>query len=351
MDLNLKPAETFRGDFSARNSDAAILRFPFPFHEDKYMYAVNIEPHLRGGPTAAYDAVFDLDEHYIGECADRALTLLDDPLRCQVLPHMAEAEWDTLELLMESLALDYPAQFTLAKNGAAWHWINHPLGIDQKFTFGDAATLPYPPFEYITRQVQGDFTLQDQREQNLFMDGGMVTSQADWSLNFDLGMSFHEWHGPVPLAHETGVFDRALAYLLRLQLGRPVRRLNWTLTVNPRLDTSPENYPLWGPDKATITPENVGEKLCLRVELQTLTRLPRSNAILFGVRGYLIRLEELVRVEKWGKRLHRVLRDLHPDIIAYKGMPRYRQIIVDYLSAFDDGGATSPGTAPEQACL
>jgi hypothetical protein len=351
MNIVLKPAETFRGDFSARNSDAAILRFPFPFHEDKYMYAVNIEPHVRGGPTAAYDAVFDLDEHYIGECEDRALTLIDDPLRCQVLSHMMDAEWDTLELLMDNLAQDYPTLFSLTKNGASWRWVNHPLQIDQSFTFGDVDTLPCPPFEYITRQVQGDFTIQDQRDDNLFMDGGMVTSQADWSLNFDLGMSFHEWHGPVPVAHETGVFDRALAYLLRLQLGKPVRRLNWTLTVNPRLDTSPENYPLWGPDKATITPANVGAKMCLRVELQTLTRLPRSNAILFGIRGYLIRLEELVRVKKWGARLHRVLRDLHPEIAEYKGTSRYRQIIVDYLAGFDDGSALNLGTAPEQASL
>ena len=27
----------------------------------------------------------------------------------------------------------------------------------------------------------------------------MVTAQADWSLDFDIGMSFFEWHGPVPL--------------------------------------------------------------------------------------------------------------------------------------------------------
>jgi hypothetical protein len=334
-----------------RNSDEAILRFPFPFPEDVYMYAVNMEPHVRGGPTAAYDAVFDLDEHYLGDMQDRALVLIDDPLRCQVLPHMMDAEWDTLELLMENLAQDYPHLFTLTKNGAEWRWVNRPMNIDDTFIFGRADTLPYPPFEYITRQVQGDFTIQDQRDDNLFMDGGMVTSQADWSLNFDLGMAFHEWHGPVPVAHEIGVFDRALKYLLRLQYGKPVRRLNWTLTVNPRLDTSPENYPLWGPDKATVTAQNVGTKMCLRVELQTLTRLPRSNAILFGIRGYLIRLEELVRVRKWGARLHRVIRDLHPEIAEYKGMPRYRQLIVDYLAPFDDGAVLKSGTAPEQSSL
>jgi hypothetical protein len=264
---------------------------------------------------------------------------------------MMTAEWDTLELLMESLATDYPELFQLERNGDAWRWVNRPLGLDQSFIFGRPETLPCPPFEYITRQVQGDFTLQDQRDGNLYMDGGMVTSQADWSLNFDLGMTFHEWHGPVPVAHELGVFDRALQYLLRLQLGKPVRRLNWTLTVNPRLDTSPENYPLWGPDKATVTPGNVGEKMCLRVELQTLTRLPRSNAILFGIRGYLIRLNELVRVKKFAKRMHRVLRDLHPEIAEYKGMPRYRQIIVDYLAPFDDGAVLSSGTAADQTDL
>jgi hypothetical protein len=351
MDLNLKPAETFRNDYTFNNSDDAILRFPFPFPEDQYMYSVNMEPHVRGGETQAYEALFDLDEHYIGDMADRAITLADDPLRCQVLPHMGEAEWDTLELLMESLANDYPAQFSLRKNGDEWHWVNRPLNIDQHFTFGKRETLPYGPFEYITRQVQGDFSLQDQRDGMLYLDGGMVTSQADWSLNFNAGMSFTEWHGPVPVAHEAGVFDRALQYLLRMQLGKPVRRLNWTLTANPRLDTSPENYPQWGPEKAAITPENVGHRLCLRVELQTLHRLPRSNAILFGIRGYLIRLEELAQVRKWAIRMHRVLRDLHPEIAEYKGMTRYRQFIVDYLAPLDDGRVLNSGIAAEQTSL
>ena len=59
------PHESFRPNFSYTNSDAAILRFPFPFPHDKYMYVVNLEPHVKGGPTQAYDAVFDVDEHYV----------------------------------------------------------------------------------------------------------------------------------------------------------------------------------------------------------------------------------------------------------------------------------------------
>jgi hypothetical protein len=347
MGIAYKPDETFRGDFRYSNSDAAILRFPFPFPEDTYMYSVNIEPHVPGGASPTFDAVFDVDEHYIAECKERTLTLAQDPNRCMVLPHMMAAQWDTLELIMESLAKDYPEDFSLTKDGDNWTWINRPLGIEDSFRFGDVDSLPMEPFEYITRQAQGDFTLQDQRDNNLFIDGGMVTTQADWSLEFDLGMSFQEWHGPVPVAHDLGVFDRALQYLLRLPYGRPVRRLNWTLTINPRLDTSPENYPIWGPDRASLTPENIGGKLHLRVELQTLFRLPRSNAILFGVRCYLASMDELARVPKWGRRLHRVLRDLHPEIAEYKGSTRYRAIAVDHLSRYDDGEPTSAGIGPD----
>lgn len=263
------------------------------------------------------------------------------------LPHMELAGWDFLELVMVSKSEDYPEWFSLTRDGNRWHWINRPLGIDQHFTFLDPTTLPCGPMEYITRQTQGDYALLDQRDGNLWMDAGMVTSQADWSLDFDIGMNFFEWHAPVPKAAEMGVFQRALKYLLNLQLGKPVRRLNWTMTVNPRLDTSPENYHKWGPEKRTLTPENVGAKQHLRVELQTLWRLPRSNAIVFPIRCYLCSLEDLATVPKWGRRLHRVLRDLPEELATYKGFAVNRPMIVDYLAQFDDGAPTSPGIFPD----
>lgn len=338
--------EHFRGDYRYGNSEAAIRRFPFPFPQDAYQYSVNIEPHRPGPPGAVTAFAFDIDEHYVAECRDRALTLARDPGRCQSLPHMAAAGWDTLELLMESLARDYPAHFALQRDGSRWHWTNRPLGLSQAFTFGDAATLPCPPLEYITRQAQGDFVLMDPRDEDLYADAGMVTSQADWSLAFDLGMSFKEWHGPVPMAHEMGVFDRALKYLRMLQTGAPVRRLNWTMTVNPRLDTSPEHYPEWGPERASLGPETVAEKLHLRVELQALFRLPRSHAILFSVRCYLASLAELATQPIWAARLHRVLRDLPQPLIDYKGLGRSRPLALDWLARFDAGQTLPEGWAP-----
>ena len=345
MSLTFKK-ETFRDDYTFYNSPAAIKRFPFPFPEDEYMYSVNIEPHVKTQPGSVTEFLLDIDEHYVAECADKEITLAADPERFLALPHMMDAQWDALELIMEAMSNDYPDQFTLTKDGSNWHWTNKPLGLSQEFVFGDPSTLPLEPLNYIGRQVQGDWVLLDQRDNNLFADCAMVTSQADWSLAIDVGMSFNEWHGPVPLANETGVFDRALKYLLNLQLGSPVRRLNWTMTVNPRMDTSPENYPLWGPEKVTVTPENVGEKVHLRVELQTLFRLPRSNGQAFSIRCYLISLEELATYPRWVKRIHRVLKDLHPALAEYKGLI-YKDMVVDWLSKYDDGAPLDTGTHPE----
>jgi hypothetical protein len=346
--MNMKfKQETFRDDYTFSNSPEAIKRFPFPFPEDEYMYSVNIEPHTKGEPGSCVEFAIDLDEHYIAECEDRKIVLDEDPGRYIALPHMMDAQWDMVELVMDNLSTDYPDQFQLTKNGDNWHWVNIPLGIEQDFIFGDADSLPMEPFEFIGRQVQGDWVVLDQRDDNLFADMAIVTTQADWSVAFDAGMSFQQWHGPVPHAHEMGVFDRALKYLLNMQYGSPVRRLNWTMTVNPRLDTSPENYPVWGPDNVSVTPENVGEKVYLRVELQALFRLPRSNAMAFSIRCYLISLDELVTFPRWAKRLHRVLKSLHPDLIEYKGLTNYHQMMLDYLAPMDDGADIGLGTQPE----
>jgi hypothetical protein len=96
-----------------------------------------------------------------------------------------------------------------------------------------------------------------------------------------------------------------------------------------------------------VTPDNVGEKVHLRVELQSFWRLPRSNAIVFPIRCYLISMGELVTVPKWGRRLHRVLATLPDELADYKGLTRYRQTTIDWLAQYDDGAPTSPGFFPD----
>lgn len=334
MSVAIKTPESMRGDFTYRNSPEAIKRYPFPYPEDIYMYSVNMEMHDGGEPGSVHEHAFDVDEHYLSEMEERAMVLDKDPNRYATLDHMELHQWDVLELIMDANSRNYPEHFSLEKDGDNWAWENRPMGIKHSFVFGDKSTLPQAPLEYIARQNQGDLVVLDQRENDLFADAAVATSVADWSVNFDVGMSFSEWHGPVPVAHELGVFDRALKYLLMIRLGQPARRLNWTLTVNPRMDTSPETYHKWGVERSTVTAENAGQKVYLRVELQTLFRLPRSNGLLFCVRAYLANMEELCANPAWAKRLYSVMVNLHPELADYKGISPFRKQLVQWLSQF-----------------
>ncbi|SEM49392.1 Protein of unknown function [Pseudomonas sp. ok272] len=337
MNIKFNPDETYRDDYTFANSPETIARAPFPFPDDDYMYSMNLEPHVSVG-DGAFRAAFDIDEHYISECRDRAITLEKDPgMHYVSAPHMMEAQWDLLELIMESYARDYPQYFSLAREGRQWHWTNRLLNIDDHFTFGDPATLPYEPMEYVTRQAQGDWVLQEERDGTLYWGAGIATQRADYSLRFNLGMSWEEFHGPVPLVKEIGMLDRALKFLLRLRTGHPVRRLNWSLTVNPRLEVSAESLPEWAPDRTIVTAENAGKLVYLRIELQPLHRLPRSNAIVFPIRTYLLSLEDIATNPAWARRMHRVLRDLNQQLVDYKGFSRYRDAAVEWLSKYDDG--------------
>ena len=334
MSVVMKEPQTMRGDFTYTNSPEAIKRFPFPYPEDEYMYSVNMELHNGGEPGSVYEHAFDIDEHYLSEMTERRLVLDKYPNRYTALPHMQLHEWDVFELIMESNSRDYPEHFSLTRDGDSWIWENRPLGIKDSFVYGDKTTLAYEPLEYIARQCQGDLVILDQRENDLWADALVATSVADWSGQFDIGMSFHQWHGPVPIANELGIFERALTYLLNIRLGEPVRRLNWTLTINPRMDTSPEMYHEWGIDRSTVTPENAGRLVNLRVELQALFRLPRSNGLLFSIRAYLANMEDLCTNPAWARRLYRVMNNLHPQLAEYKGIAPYQKDLVKWLSQY-----------------
>jgi hypothetical protein len=52
-------------------------------------------------------------------------------------------------------------------------------------------------------------------------------------------------------------------------------------------------------------------------------------------------------VPKWGRRFHRVIRDLPDELATYKGFITNRPKIVEWLSRYDDGAPTSPGIWPD----
>jgi hypothetical protein len=303
-------------------------RFPFPFKGDSYRYSNNaapLEPPYLLEITPEYFEEIELKRHLLKTVSERTF---------QSLPHSIDAQWEILEMIMEELAAEHPNYFSLNKNGDKWIFRNDLLGEEQTFTFGDTSSLPYEPLDFIGRHVQEDLIYLGQRDGDLYLDAGQLAFPANWSLAFDLGMDFLSIHSPVPKAFTgSGLAEKVKGFIKRIEAGKPWTRFNWTITVEPVLDTSPETFDDWGRKKDKVTADNAGQLVYLRVEDQRLFRMPRSNGILFGIHTHLISLDELCENQKWMNQFYNVLTDLPDDLAEYKGFISYKDIIIKYLEA------------------
>lgn len=330
--FHAEQAGVFEGAMRYRNSDAEILRFPFPFKEDTYLNRLAIEAHDRSGETEAFQSYFDIDSHYLAMVSARHQTLLKDPSRYQTLPHMIEAQWEAMVFIMANLARDFPSRFSLQGEGGRYRWRNALLGIDHVFVLGDRDSLPADPFAYIGRQVQGDMVLLHPRDDTLYMDAALVTEAFHWSVNFIFGLDWAAIHGPVQQKPERAAIEAGRRMALRLHPDQPMRRVNWGTQTRPRLDMSMENRAASFGDQM----RDLGQDFILRTEFQQLYRLPRTGAVLFCLRNYMASLADLARVPLWAMRLHRVLRDFSPELERFASLA-HREAAVAYLAPLDDG--------------
>lgn len=326
---------TINDDSTTEVLPERIRRFPFPFPSDSYRYSTNVEPagKLVETDTGSWGSdVIDVDEYYLSDLKERAKVLAEDPTRTAVLPHMRLSVWDAIVTLLSGMAEDNPQTMSFAREGNNCRWVNSLQDLDIEFVVGDDDSLPTDPMRFLGSQIQDDIAFLDPREDTLWLDAGLVTFAADWSFRFDVGMKFMDIHTPVPRVKTEPVITRAHKFLVQMQPGEKYRRLNWTMTVGRRLDTSTESYPEWAQDRSTIaTDPDMPDKLHLRVEVQSLLRLPHSGALLFLIRSYLLPLTDIARVPAWRERLGRVLAELPEDMAEYKGIIRYRDAASAWL--------------------
>ena len=125
------------------------------------------------------------------------------------------------------------------------------------------------PLELAGRLVQEDLCLMQRGEAGYRLVAAVLCFPAHWRLSDKLGRPLEAIHGPVPGFGErlAATVDRFFA---SIQVARPVWRVNWSLVDTPDLFLPPEHRGHPTP----ISAERAGAELWLRVERQTLRRLP-----------------------------------------------------------------------------
>ncbi|MBH0166998.1 DUF3445 domain-containing protein [Fictibacillus sp. 7GRE50] len=302
-----------------------LAHFPYPFKDSTYRYSNNSIPMKQ-------PFCIEVTPSYKKEMLLKRKLLSDHPERCyQSLPHSIIGQWEIVELVIDHLVSQYPQHFSVEKENNSWIFFNKILDEKVEFIFGDENSLSCEPLFFISHHVQEDLIYMRQRDDDLYLDAGQLCFPANWSLAFNIGMKFKNIHHPIPRFKEEGLDQRILQFLMRLEAGTPWERLNWSLMAGDRLDTSLETFDQWGRLRKQVTSENAGELVHIRVEVQKLFRLPRTNSILFSIHTHLLSLEQLSTNREWLQQFYEILSELPTHIVEYKGISTYKKAVLEYL--------------------
>ncbi len=194
----------------------------------------------------------------------------------------------------------------------------------------DASNLP--PLFKAGSLIQDDLVLMRRKADGWHLVAAHVAFPSSWSLREKFGRPMHEIHADVPGFGEgtrnatliTRIFDS-------LQIAQPVERLNWSVnaTADLFLPVSKHRRPPYA-EAFTL------EERFVRVERQTLRKLPVSGDILFTIRIYIDPIAVIARhpqAQKLASSFADQLEALDDQQTAYKGLSLQRTELVRKLRA------------------
>ncbi|MCO5157631.1 MAG: DUF3445 domain-containing protein [Aquamicrobium sp.] len=195
-----------------------------------------------------------------------------------------------------------------------------------------------PALKAASLAVQEDLVLMRRGPEGWRLAAASLCFPSSWSLAEKFARPLRDIHIPVP-GFGPGTRNEALIERIfdNLAVERPVERANWSLQNNPALYhplSALERGIRAGAEPTRFDPAAPAASAFIRVERQTLRRLPRSGDILFTIRIHLDPMGKL-RAHPDGARLASAfaaqLEALGDSEIAYKGLAADRDLLVAAL--------------------
>jgi hypothetical protein len=177
--------------------------------------------------------------------------------------------------------------------------------------------------------VQEDLCLLEGSPEGYRLVGAFVAFPSRWSLAEKIGRPMPAIHAPVP-GLEAAIGGPVRLFFERLQADRPVWRVNWSLTDDPLLHQPSSAFRRTATE---VTAAEAGRQLWLRVERQTLRRLPRTGLVLFTILTFVEPLASLAKDRRLAGLLADRLDELPAAMLAYKNLATRRPAITSYLRA------------------
>jgi hypothetical protein len=263
---------------------------------------------------------FEIDDRYHADMAERRrlLSVAHDDVFAATPGSDADRQ-EALDLIVEALTTHNP------------DWFSRDATTLRNHLTGEAwQTKALDPLELAGRLVQEDLCLIRNREDGPVFTAAVLCFPSRWRLSDKIGKPLASVHGPVPLYADrlARPVDR---FMRHLRPGHIASRLNWSLLDDPALFQPGGKFRVDG--SAGITSRNAGETVFLRVERQTLRRLPITQAVLFGIRVHVYPLDQVIDRPDRAAALEAAVRALPAEIQHYKSLLPFRDALLAWLDA------------------
>ena len=187
-----------------------------------------------------------------------------------------------------------------------------------------------PPLYAAARRVPDDLCLMQKVDGQWRLTALSLSAGSFFKAGEVAGRNLAELHGPV-----NGFGERFLTRVQRIFEGlRPdliLERRNWTVLNSPELHT-PDSAPIRA-RVGEIAPAEAGQTLRLRVERQTLRRLPRTGGALFTIRVWVGPLATVAEDPARLAAFARAWRSATPEFRAYKRFELYDELVDAFLAS------------------
>ncbi|KAF4971756.1 hypothetical protein FSARC_1505 [Fusarium sarcochroum] len=225
----------------------------------------------------------------------------------QALPGSELACKELMEMVIQFICARYPQAFELQGKT----FINHIFGVKEDLD-------KIGPLHFLINHVPEDFalTLRDPATGRYCFRAGVVCSSVGWKLSEKIGLGLPQIHATVPDYKEKMEFsmDR---FFTKMPANSPIQRGSWGLEVGKPLFIPSED-----PEFKTRehqSPSLTEDEVHLRVDWQTLRRLPLSGAIVFNFKALFTPMSEFRDEPYIPSLVLKVLNEGKENIMRYKG--------------------------------
>ena len=186
------------------------------------------------------------------------------------------------------------------------------------------------PLKEASLLVQEDLVMMLPRDEEYFLAAASLCAPSNWSLKEKFKDSLIGLHREVPnYGKKIGL--RVNNFFSNLPIERIFQRFNWSIYESQKLLQPTQNKSLIKRSK-TITKDNAGNRLFIRVERQTIRRLVETKAIVFTIRVHVDPLFSIKNNPSLLSDLLMAIDNLSKDMKRYKSIDQIEIPLREWLT-------------------